>query len=114
MQSDHALRTKALIGAVVAVTVAIAGWIGLSSATDRGIARLSAIDRGRAQCAISWNAARTHPETLLVDRIALTDTIDPMSSTALTACGDLRDKSARTTLPNTREMNGEPMPQGLR
>jgi hypothetical protein len=50
----------------------------------------------------------------MVDGIALADTIDPRSEDALRECGDLRDKGTPTTAPNAREMNGEPMPRGLR
>lgn len=107
-------RTKALVGSAVAVTIAIAGWMGLSTATQRGLDRLAAIDRARAQCERSWIAARTPTETLMVDRIALADTIDKRSAEALDRCGDLRDRSTRVSRPNPREMNGAPMPRGLR
>jgi len=113
-RDDRGIRTKALAGLVVALVLGVAGWIFLTRATERGIARLAAIDRARAQCEQSWRAARTQPETLRVDRMALTDTIDPKSDDALMQCGDLRDKGGATTLPNNREMSGEPMPRGLR
>jgi hypothetical protein len=111
--TDRALRLKALIALAVAVLVGVAAWVGLSTATQRGINRLAAIDRVRGRCTESWAKARTRADTLLVDRIALPDTIDPTSEDALTQCGDLRDKSAAAQ-PNVREMNGEPMPRGLR
>jgi len=109
-----AFRTKALIGLVIALGFGVAGWVGLTSATQRGIDRLAAIDKARATCAISWNAARSRPETLMVDRIPLADTIDPRSEGALTRCGSLRNQGTESELPKTREMNGEPMPRGLR
>jgi hypothetical protein len=112
--TDGATKVKALVGLVVALLVGVAGWVGLSRATDRGIARLAAIDRSRGTCEISWRAARSRPETLMVDRIALADTIDPRSDQALMQCGDLRDKGSGAGMPNAREMSGEPMPQGLR
>ncbi|MBP6773375.1 MAG: hypothetical protein KA154_10280 [Gemmatimonadaceae bacterium] len=111
---DASLRTKALIAMVVAICAGAAGWYGFSTAAQRGIDRLAAIDKGRATCAISWAAARTRAESLMVDGIALADTIDPRSEEALRECGDLRDKGTPTTAPNAREMNGEPMPRGLR
>jgi len=111
---DPSTRTKALIGLVVALLLGVAGWVGLTRATDRGIARLAAIDRARGVCEGSWRGARTRPETLRVDRIALADTIDPRSDEALMQCGDLRDKGSAAGRPNAREMSGEPMPRGLR
>lgn len=110
---DSAVRTKALIAMAVAVIVAVASWIGISTAADRGIARLATIEAERARCDTSWSAARSYGDTMRVDRIALRDTIDPQSATALSTCGSLRNKSAAST-PNPREMSGEPMPQGLR
>lgn len=112
--TDSATRIKALIGLGVALLLGVAGWIGLTRATDRGIARLAAIDRSRSTCEVSWRAARSRPETLMVDRIALADTIDPRSDEALQQCGDLRDKGSGAGMPNAREMSGEPMPKGLR
>ncbi len=112
--TDAATRTKALVGLVVALLLGVAGWIGLTRATDRGIARLAAIERSRTACEVSWRGARSRPETLMVDRIALRDTIDPRSNEALQQCGDLRDKGSGAGVPNAREMSGEPMPQGLR
>jgi uncharacterized protein HemX len=111
---DRGTRTKGLIALAVALLIGVAGWFGMNQATERGVARLAAIDTARAQCERSWRAARSQPETLMVDRIALTDTIDPQSDDALQQCGDLRDKGSATTLPNNREMSGEPMPRGLR
>ena len=110
----QAFRTKALAGSALAVAIAIAGWMGLSTATQRGLDRLAAIDRARSQCELSWKVARTPAETLMVDRFALADTIDRRSAEALDRCGDLRDRSTSVTRPNPREMNGEPMPKGLR
>ena len=110
----QAFRTKALVGSALAVAIAIVGWMGLSTATQRGLDRLAAIDRARTQCEQSWKAARTPAETLMVDRIALADTIDRRSAEALDRCGDLRDRSTPVARPNPREMNGEPMLKGLR
>lgn len=117
MTNEHdvrAERIKALVALAVALLAGIAAWVGLSTATERGLDRLAAIDRARAQCERSWVAARTRAETLLVDAIALADTIDPRSADALATCGDLRDKGDAATPPNPREMSGKPMPRGLR
>lgn len=111
---NRTVRFKALVGLAVAVVIAVAGWMGLSTATQRGLDRLAAIDRARAQCERSWNAVSTRAETLRVDAIPLADTIDPRSAAALDRCGDLRKQSTDPTRPNSREMNGEPMPRGLR
>jgi hypothetical protein len=111
---DRGTRTKGLIALAFAVLTGVAGWFGMNQATERGVARLAAIDTARTRCERSWRAARSQAETLLVDRIALTDTIDPQSDDALVQCGDLRDKGSAATLPNNREMSGEPMPRGLR
>lgn len=113
-QSESGVRAKALTGLGVTVVAAIAGWIGLSRAADRGIARLATIDAQRARCEELWRGANTAPDTQQVDRTALLDTIDPRSSDALMRCGDLRAKGPASTLPNAREMSGEPMPRGLR
>lgn len=109
--TDRAMRTKALLGLGVAVALSIAAWIGLSRATTSGVERIAAIERARDQCTRAWSAAKSRAETLQVDKIALPDTIDPRSEGALRQCGDLR---SATALPNPREMNGEPMPRGLR
>jgi hypothetical protein len=111
---DRATRLKALIALALAVVMGFAGWFGLSSATQRGVDRLAAIDRVRGQCDQAWGGARNHTDTLRVDEIALPDTIDPRSDQAIDQCGDLRDKSAGARQPNPREMSGEPMPRGLR
>ncbi|MBL0170805.1 MAG: hypothetical protein IPP90_08760 [Gemmatimonadaceae bacterium] len=111
---SRAFRTKALIGSAIAVIIALAGWRALSTATQRGLDRLAAIDRVRAQCERSWSAARTRADTLQVDGFALSDTIDPRSEGVLDRCGDLRDRTADAGRANPREMNGQPMPRGLR
>ncbi len=111
---DAGVRTKALIGLSVAVIAAVGGWIGLSRATDRGIARLASIEAQRARCEQLWRDATTAPDTQRVDRIALSDTIDPQSNDALMRCGDLRVIGPTSSAPNAREMSGEPMPRGLR
>lgn len=110
----EAFRTKALIGLAMAVLIGGASWFGLSSAAQRGIERLAAIDTARAQCAQSWDSARTRSDTLLVDRVPLRDTIDANSDAALSRCGDLRTLSPGDAQPRSREMSGEPMPRGLR
>jgi hypothetical protein len=111
---DGAVRVKAIIALVIAVVMAFAGWFGLSTATQRGVDRLEAIERVRGGCDQAWRVARNHTDTLRVDELALPDTIDPMSDQAIDQCGDLRDKSASAREPNPREMSGEPMPRGLR
>ncbi len=114
-EEQSAYRLKALIALGVTIAVGIVAWIGLSTATQRGVERVAKIDRGRAACEVAWRAARNHTDTLRVDEIALADTIDPLSDQALDQCGDLRDKSAAASQPpNAREMNGQPMPKGLR
>ena len=90
VDSGNPYRTQALIAMVVAVLVGVAGWVGLSNAAQRGVERLAAIDRARIGCAALWSAAHGQAETLLVDARALTDTIDPQSTQALTRCGNLR------------------------
>lgn len=111
---DGAVRVKAIIALVIAVVMAFAGWFGLSTAAQRGVDRLAAIERVRTRCDQAWRTARNHTDTLRVDELALPDTIDPMSDQAIDQCGDLRDKSASAREPNPREMSGEPMPRGLR
>ena len=110
---DRSVRIKALIGLAIALMIGVAGWVGLSTATERGLERLAAIDRARTACEKSWATAATRAETLRVDGIALADTIDRRSEQAIDRCGDLRDQEP-TTPPNPREMNGAPMPRGLR
>lgn len=97
----------------VAVGVAVLSWIGISTAADRGIARLATIEAERARCETAWTSARTYSDTIRVDRLPLRDTIDAKSATALVNCGSLRDKTGAATA-SPREMSGEPMPQGLR
>lgn len=107
-------RTKALIGLSVAVLLAVVGWFALSRAADSGVARLASIDRERARCEQLWGAAASAVDSQRVDRVALQDTIDPQSTEALARCGDLRALGPASAMPNPREMNGEPMPRGLR
>jgi len=109
--TGNGMRTKALIGLGVAVLISIAGWFWLSRAAQAGLERIAAIERVRTECERAWSAARTNEETLTVDRFALKDTIDARSDAALRRCGDLRTTK---TLPNPREMSGQPMPRGLR
>lgn len=110
---DRSVRIKALIGLAIALVIGVAGWVGLSTATQRGLERLAAIDRARSACEKSWATATTRAETLRVDGFALADTIDPRSGQAIDRCADLREQEV-TTQPNPREMNGAPMPRGLR
>lgn len=106
-------RNRALAGLVVALVVAVGGWLFLRRATDAGIERLARIDTLREGCVARWTAARTTADSERVNATALTDTIDPRSATALKRCGDLR-ATVEKKLPNAREMSGEPMPKGLR
>ena len=82
-KEQQALRTKALIALAVTLFIGVGAWFGLTTATQRAIDRLAAIDRARATCAVSYNAARSRAETLLVDRIPLADTINARSDAAL-------------------------------
>lgn len=109
--TDNGMRTKALVGLGFAMLFGIAGWFWLSRAAQAGVERIAAIEQARTECERAWSAARSHEETLTVDRIALKDTIDARSESALRRCGDLRSMTAQ---PNPREMNGAPMPRGLR
>jgi hypothetical protein len=103
---------------VVAVVLAVLSWRWLGTASDAGIARLARIEVQRARCDSLWARSTSSADTLLADRVALRDTIDPRASTPLSRCGDLRGvvrgAPAPGTLPNPREMSGEPMPRGLR
>ena len=107
----NSMRTRALVGLGFAILISVAGWVWLSRKAEAGLARLAAIERLRSECERSWSGATNHAETLSVDRIALKDTIDARSNAALRRCGDLRSIKE---LPNPREMNGQPMPRGLR
>ena len=109
--TDNGMRTKALVGLGVAMLLSIAGWFWLSRAAQAGLERIGAIERARAECERLWSAATTRADSLSVDRIALKDTIDARSEGAMSRCGDMR---STTTQPNPREMNGAPMPRGLR
>lgn len=107
-------RTTALISLGIALVLAVFTWFALSRAADSGVARLARIDVVRAQCETGWRAARNERDTALVDATSLTDTIDPGSSAQLARCGNLRPAGLPSTLPNPREMSGQPMPKGLR
>jgi hypothetical protein len=108
-------RAVALAGLVATLVLAVVGWVWLSRAADGGVSRLARIDTVRAECETLWRGARAFTDTQAVDRVALRDTIDPLSDDALMQCGDLRDKSRDgRAMPNNREMSGEPMPRGLR
>jgi hypothetical protein len=107
------IRNRALAGLVLTLVLAVGGWLFLGRATDAGIARLARIDTLREGCVARWTVARNEADSQRVDAIALSDTIDPRSATALKRCGDLR-ATVEKKLPNAREMSGEPMPKGLR
>ncbi len=107
-------RTTALIGLGIALVLAGLTWYWLSRAADAGVARLARIDVVRASCETGWQAARNERDTALVDATSLRDTIDPGSSAELSRCGHLRPKGLPSSLPNPREMSGQPMPKGLR
>jgi hypothetical protein len=113
-----ATRRMAVATVVVALGLAVASWRWLGTASDAGIARLARIDVQRARCDSLWARSLSSADTLLADRVALADTIDPRASQPLARCGDLRGvvrgAPAPGTLPNPREMSGEPMPRGLR
>lgn len=107
-------RTTALIGLGIAIVLGVFTWYGLTRAADAGVARLARIDVVRAECETAWQAARNERDTVIVDATSLRDTIDPGSSAELSRCGHLRPKGLPTSLPNPREMSGQPMPKGLR
>lgn len=107
-------RTTALISLGIASVLGVFTWYGLTRAADAGVARLARIDVVRAECQTAWQAARTERDTVIVDATSLRDTIDPGSSAELSRCGHLRPQGLPTSLPNPREMSGQPMPKGLR
>ena len=109
---DGNVRLKALIGLAVTILIGVGAWFWLSRATQRGLDRLATIDAMRARCEVAWRAATTQNETLRVDAMPLPDTIDPRSEAAMSRCGNLRQ--AERANPNPREMNGQPLPRGLR
>lgn len=103
------------IGSLVgALALGIWAWQFLNRAADSGLERLSRIDAMRALCTAEWVKARTEVDSMRVDRFALPDTIDKGSEQAIDRCGDLRGESVPNSLPNAREMSGDPMPRGLR
>ena len=107
-------RAAAIGSVVFAAVIGIGAWIWFGRAADSGVERLARIDTMRALCAGYYAQARDRLDTMRIDRVALPDTIDPESKDAIDRCGDLRDPSLPTTLPNPREMSGEEMPRGLR
>ena len=113
VDEQAAIRAKALTGLGVALVLGIGGWVFLRQATDAGIARLARIDTARAGCTTLWRQARSSIDSAHVDAMALPDTIDPRSASALKRCGDLHAVPSNT-VPGAREMSGEPMPRGLR
>lgn len=103
------------IGSLVgALALGAWAWQFLNRAADSGLERLSRIDAMRALCTAEWVKARTDVDSMRVDRFALPDTVDQGSEQAIDRCGDLRGESVPNSLPNAREMSGDPMPRGLR
>ena len=107
-------RVLAIGSLVSALALSIWAWQFLNRATASGLERLSRIDAMRALCTAEWVKARTEVDSMRVDRFALPDTIDQGSEQAIDRCGDLRGESVPNSLPNAREMSGDPMPRGLR
>ena len=106
------VRLKALIALAVTIVIGVAAWFWLARTTQRGLDRLATIDALRAQCEVAWRAAATRSETLRVDAMPLPDTVDPRSAAAMSRCGNLRAEERANA--NPREMNGKPLPSGLR
>jgi len=104
----------AIASLVGALALGIWAWQFLNRAAESGLDRLSRIDAMRALCTAEWVKARTEVDSMRVDRLALPDTIDQGSEQAIDRCGDLRGESVPNSLPNAREMSGDPMPRGLR
>jgi hypothetical protein len=107
-------RAIAIGSLVLALGISAWAWQFLNHAADSGLDRLSRIDAMRALCTARWADARTPEDSMRVDRTALADTIDAGSEQAIDRCGDLRGESVPNSLPNAREMSGDPMPRGLR
>lgn len=107
-------RAIAIGSLVLALALAVWGWQFLNRAADSGLERLARIDAVRALCTAKWATAPAQVDSMRVDRMALPDTIDKGSAQAIDRCGDLRGESVPNSLPNAREMSGEPMPRGLR
>jgi hypothetical protein len=107
-------RAIAIGGLVLALGISAWAWQFLNHAADSGLDRLSRIDAMRAWCTAQWADSRTQEDSMRVDRTALADTIDAGSEQAIDRCGDLRGESVPNSLPNAREMSGDPMPRGLR
>ncbi len=112
--ADPQSKLVAVVGLVIALGLGAAGWVFLGRAADTGVERLARIDKMRALCTEAWQQARTESDSARVDKMALPDTIDPQSERRIARCGLLRGESIPNTLPNPREMSGEPMPRGLR
>lgn len=107
-------RALALAGMILTIGLSVWSWQFLNRATTSGVERLARIDRVRALCTEAWGTARTDVDSMRVDRMMLPDTIDAGSEQAIDRCGDLRGESVPNSLPNAREMSGDPMPRGLR
>lgn len=114
IRSANMSRMIAIGSLVVALGLSVWAWQFLNRATDSGLERLSRIDAMRALCTTEWAKARAQVDSMRVDRFALPDTIDEGSQQAIDRCGDLRGESVPNSLPNAREMSGDPMPRGLR
>ncbi|WP_310571782.1 hypothetical protein [Gemmatimonas sp.] len=103
------------VGSLVgALALGAWAWQFLNRAADSGLERLSRIDAMRALCTAERVKARTDVDSMRVDRLSLPDTVDQGSEQAIDRCGDLRGESVPNSLPNAREMSGDPMPRGLR
>ncbi len=107
-------RMIAIGSLVLALGLSVWAWQFLNRAAESGLLRLSKIDAMRALCTAEWVQARSEVDSMRVDRRALPDTIDKGSEQAIDRCGDLRGESVPNSLPNAREMSGDPMPRGLR
>jgi hypothetical protein len=104
----------AMVSLIGAVGIGAVAWLFLGRAADSGVQRLDRLDRMRALCTAQYALARSLNDTMRVDRMPLPDTIDAQSNDRIARCGALRATTPATTLPNAREMNGQPMPRGLR
>lgn len=106
-------RTAALLSLLMTVLVGAGAWWWFSRAADVGVERLARINRLRTLCTGYYAQARDRQDSMRVDRLALPDTVDAGSKSAIDRCGDLRGPDTPTSLPNPREM-GEEIPRGLR
>lgn len=114
MRTPAQSRAIAIAGLILTFALAIWAWQALGRATTEGVQRLARIDAMRALCTTAWATARSDVDSMRIDRQMLPDTIDKGSEQAIDRCGDLRGESVPNSLPNAREMSGDPMPRGLR